>query len=330
MNKLPRWRGFNLLEKFSVERGNGPFVEQDFDWIADWGFNFVRLPMDYRCWIVDGDVRRFNEKALMDIDQAVEFGRQRGVHVNLNFHRAPGYSVNKVAQEPFNLWTDESAQAACELHWRTFAKRYKGIPSDDLSFNLFNEPAQVGRDGLTRESHEAVVRRMVKAIHEEDADRLVIADGVQWGRAPLPELADLPIGQSTRFYEPGWLTHHKASWVNADPNAPAPVWPRTDPSGKTFDIDHLREYWRPWKEIIEQGVGVHAGEGGSFSHTPHTTVLAWLRDAMMVMQEIGIGWALWNLRGSFGILDSQRKDVKYEEFYGHQLDRQMLDLLLEF
>ena len=46
---LPRWRGFNLLEKFMA--GNPrPFREEDFDWIADLGFNFVRLPMDYRCW----------------------------------------------------------------------------------------------------------------------------------------------------------------------------------------------------------------------------------------------------------------------------------------
>jgi endoglucanase len=31
--KLPRWRGFNLLEKFNVAR-NARFVEQDFEWIA--------------------------------------------------------------------------------------------------------------------------------------------------------------------------------------------------------------------------------------------------------------------------------------------------------
>ena len=330
MNKLPRWRGFNLLERFSVSRGNPPFEEEDFDWMEEWGFNFVRLPMDYRCWIVEGDVKRIDEKGLKGIDAAVELGRQRGIHVNINFHRAPGYSVNKEAEEPFNLWTDEEAQAACELHWRAFAARYRGIPADDLSLNLFNEPGQMDRNGLTRESHEAVVRRMVKAIHEEDPGRLVVVDGVQWGRVPLPELADLPIAQSTRFYEPGWLTHHKASWVNADQAAPDPVWPRTDPDGKVFGLDHLREYFRPWKELIDSGVGVHAGEGGAFSHTPHDTVLAWLRDALTAMQEIGIGWALWNLRGPFGIVDSQREDVDYEPFHGHRLDREMLELLLEF
>ena len=33
-SKLPRWRGFNLLEKFT-HRHNAPFVESDFEWIAE-------------------------------------------------------------------------------------------------------------------------------------------------------------------------------------------------------------------------------------------------------------------------------------------------------
>ena len=39
------------------------------------------------------------------------------------------------------------------------------------------------------------------------------------------------------------------------------------------------------------------------------------------------GWSLWNLRGSFGVLDSGRTDVAYEDFHGHKLDAAMLKLL---
>ena len=46
--KLPRWRGFNLLEKFYLRDGRHPFLEEDFRFISKLGFNFVRLPMDYR------------------------------------------------------------------------------------------------------------------------------------------------------------------------------------------------------------------------------------------------------------------------------------------
>ena len=48
---LPRWRGFNLLEKFVARgEGNPPFRESDFELMAEWGFDFARLPMSYLCW----------------------------------------------------------------------------------------------------------------------------------------------------------------------------------------------------------------------------------------------------------------------------------------
>ena len=50
---------------------------------------------------------------------------------------------------------------------------------------------------------------------------------------------------------------------------------------------------------------------------------AWLEE----WKQARYGWVGWNFRGSFGILDSKRADVKYESFRGHQLDRAMLELL---
>lgn len=101
--KLPRWRGFNLLEKFQAGE-NAPYQESDFAWMAEWGFNFARLPMDYRCWAKTPDTD-FVEQTLLDIDQAVDWGRQYGIHISLNFHRGPGYCVNS-PKEPGDLWTD--------------------------------------------------------------------------------------------------------------------------------------------------------------------------------------------------------------------------------
>jgi len=142
-----RRRGFNLLEKFT-DRINAPYQETDFNWMAEWGFNFVRLPMSYRCWSDVNDWTKFDENVLKQIDQAVEFGRQYNIHVNLNFHRAPGYCVN-TPREPVSLWdNDQALQAAC-LHWSHFAQRYKGISSERLSFDLLNEPryCRIGRSG---------------------------------------------------------------------------------------------------------------------------------------------------------------------------------------
>ena len=54
------------------------------------------------------------------------------------------------------------------------------------------------------------------------------------------------------------------------------------------------------------------------------------KEPLELWKEAGWGWVLWNLRGSFGLLDSGRADVTYEDFHGHKLDREMLRLLREY
>jgi endoglucanase len=322
--KLPRWRGFNLLEKFIAPRSgkSRPYAEQDFQWIAEWGFDFVRLPLDYRCWSPGKDWKLIGEPVLKEIDQAVEYGKRHGVHVCLNFHRAPGYCVNPPA-EPFNLWSDETALEACAYHWSHFAKRYKGIPNTQVSFNLLNEPGKVPET-----SYHHVVKRLVEAIREQDPSRLIIADGLEWGTKPVKSLVDLKIAQSTRGYQPMQVSHYKANWVKGAERWPTPTWPLEEPGKAKVDKEKLREQRiEPWKALAKEGVGVHVGEWGAYNQTPHAVVLAWMRDNLELWKEAGWGWALWNFRGSFGILDSGRTDVAFEDFQGHKLDRKMLELL---
>ena len=317
--QLPRWRGFNLLEKFSAGR-HSPFLESDFQWMADWGFDFVRLPMDYRCWTDPNDPYKLSEKVLGEIDQAVDFGRKYNVHVCLSLHRAPGYTVAK-PPEKLVLWTDEEAQKQFDFQWSGFARRYRGVSSKQVSFNLVNEPG-----GIKPETYDKVVRRVTQAIRSEDPQRLIIADGLQWGVKPTLELADLGIAQSGRGYEPMRLSHYQASWVGGQ-DWPSPTWPLKDRNTLVDRQWLLSNRIEPWKQLEAKGVGVHVGEWGAFNKTPHDVVLAWARDCLGLWKEAGWGWALWNFRGSFGVLDSQRADVAYEDFHGHKLDRELLDLL---
>jgi len=324
---LPRWRGFNLVEKYHKGRavpGRDRFREADFAWIAEWGFNFVRIPLDYRFWIDGGDWTRFDETGLREIDEAVELGRKHRIHVQLNFHRAPGYTVARPA-EARSLWSDEEAQRVCALHWRAFARRYRGRPNRAVSFNLFNEPS--GVDPL---SYRRVVQRISEAIREEDETRLVVCDGRDYGRIPPDELLGLKVAAATRGYEPFGLTHYRAGWVAGSDGWPEPVYPQPDAQG-VLDAARLQERWiAPWQALEREGIGVMVGEFGAYNRTGHRVVLAWMEDVLGLWRNAGWGWALWNLRGEFGILDSGRSDVAYEDWHGHELDRTMLTLLQRF
>jgi len=480
-SKLPRWRGFNLFEKFVYNpRGNDPYNEWDLDFMAEWGFDFIRLPLDYRIWTASPG--EYIEQPLKEIDQVVAWARARGIHVNLCLHRAPGNCVG-TPKEPLDLWDDgssgEEARREFADQWRMFAARYRGIPPAELSFNLVNEPPNI-----TGEQYVLGVSSAIAAIREEDPNRLVLADGLSYGGQPVPELVPLQVAQSTRGYEPRLITHYRADWEAGSDQWPVPTWPflvvinqflygqfkselksplilkgsfpdvaqlsvrvqqvsgiaellfkangatifqkmfkpgpgqgewkesnyrkeyndylaiydkeysaalpaRTseirievgqgdwltfseirikpfpgapanelviqlgdtqwgqrqetylvDAQGKLSSVSGRascnREtlwsnYVNPWKTFSDRyGIGVHIGEWGSFNQTPHAVVLTWMKDCLENWSRAEMGWALWNLRGSFGVLDSERSDVAYEDYQGHKLDGQMLELLRQY
>jgi endoglucanase len=101
-----------------------------------------------------------------------------------------------------------------------------------------------------------------------------------------------------------------------------------DMHGVLWDKEKLRaEDIAKWKPLTDVGAPVHVGEWGVVPLTPHHVALAFMADEVSLWKEAGWGWSLWNLRGGFGIVDSGRADVAYEDFEGHKLDRRMLELL---
>ena len=463
--------GFNLMEKVGVDWMNTPYREEDFALIKEFGFNYVRLPVDYRCYTVANQWLSFREDVLCDLDQAIAWGEKYGLHVTLALHRAPGYCVNP-PPEAKDLWSDDEALAAFTAHWEMFARRYQSVPASRLSFNLVNEPGGTAPENVVR-----VYRHVVAAIHRVNPDRVVFLDGVDGGGKTLPELASLPnIVQSGRgYYMP--VTHYRASYRDASRDfMTAPSWPLqpavnanlygtwkeqdglklplvlrgTFPARTRLDVrvlivshkaalvikadgkpvfeklfepkDGVGEWqqaiydpkWRvyqnlynsvhtvalpvaakeislevtdgdwlrftelglmlpgkerrvlpgdptprrkqqtydlsadgaiipppdfdgmaplagifaPLGEVKAAGGAVFMGEFGCYSKTPHDVMLAYTQSLLERCKAEGIGWALWNFRGEFGVMDSNRSDVAYEELNGHKLDRRLMDLLV--
>ncbi len=331
-DRIPRWRGFNLLEKYKISKPkwNQAFFESDLDIIADWGFDFIRLPMDYRIWTVSA--KQFRKKPLRDIDHVINQARLRGIHVNLCLHRAPGYCVNP-PKEPLNLWENntsgEEARQLFKDQWAMFSERYQNIPPTDLSFNLVNEPPNISGATYARSVGPAI-----RAIRRISPDRLIIADGIDYGQQPVYELVPYKIAQSTRGYVPFSITHYQASWIGGSDQFAKPSWPiyNHNDQMQEFNKETLwNKYVEPWEKFrLQHSIGIHVGEWGAYKKTPHNVVLNWMKDSLKNWKRAEMGWALWNLRGNFGPLDSNRVDVVYENYKGHKLDRKMLELLKQY
>ena len=333
-----RWRGFNLLGMFlsrrhaepvasdpGFSRTPGYFPEEDFRWMHDWGFNFARLPLDYRCWIRGNDWNAIDEAELGKLDAAIAHGRKYGIHVQLCLHRAPGYCVNPPA-EPKSLFHDDEAFAVCAKHWRCLAKRYRGVPNDVLTFDLFNEPD--AHESRVRTNMVRVVKGLVAAIRAEDPNRVIVADGYYYGRKPIDELADRPdIIQSIHAYDPADVSHFGAEW-RREGKLKRAEWP---PAGVKDGMDYIRDaFYGEWFRIREKGVFLYVGETGVYKNCPHDVALRFMEDKLRLWKKENLGWCLWNLRGAFGIVDSGRTDIVCEDFEGHKLDRKMLDLLRKY
>jgi aryl-phospho-beta-D-glucosidase BglC (GH1 family) len=471
--KLPRWRGFSLIEQAPYLDKPRPYELWDFDFMAEHGFDFVRLAVGHRHFMPTPGV--FDERGIAEIDRAIGWSRERKIHVNLDQHAAPGY--NAFANPRLTtLWEDgaagDDARRQFAEVWRALARRYKGIPANELSFNLLNEPY----GGATAAQYVRVAEPVVAAIRAEDPARVIIADGLAWARKPVPELTRLGVAQSRHMYEPSQLAEYKAPSVEGSDKWAVPTWPlqpmptpylagsshkdfqsplvlradfaagaevritvdtvshgvelvvradgkeilrktftpgpgagewksstprpqsndytalydrpyaatlaaaakeisfevttgdwltfseirirplasgelslrpgssqygvkqatytvdargtATQVGGHALDKDDL---WQteiaPWKALADGGVGVHVGEFGAYRFTPHDVTLRWMADVLDLFRRAGFGWALWNLRGGHGPVDSDRADVTYESYKGHRLDRKMLELL---
>ena len=348
-NKLPVWKGFNLLDFFSPDPANSRIqtIEDHCRWMQDWGFNFIRIPIAYPYYldidrtknITPDDAYKLNNKAIDRIDALVNMAMKYNLHVSLNLHRAPGYCVNAGFHEPYNLWLDQPALDAFCFHWNIWAKRYKNVAADKISFDLLNEPSMredmndqhSKRSAVPGDVYRKVAKAAADAIRKENPNRLIIADGNNVGNTVIPELYDLDIAQSCRGYNPGSISHYKAPWANADTaHLPEPKWPG-QVGEKYLDRSLLENYYKPWIELAEQGkVGVHCGECGCWNKTPHAVFLAWFNDVLDILHSHKIGFALWEFIGSFGIINSGRTDVAYEDWHGHKLDRKLLELIKKY
>ena len=482
-----RWRGFNLQEMFvwPTSDPTPAYQEWDFRKIREWGFNFVRLPIDYRYFTHGGNWNEIDENRLKAVDQAIEWGEKYDVHVQVCLHRAPGYCVNPTGKEPANLFEDAAAQAVFARYWGLFARRWKRWPNRRVSFDLVNEPPKI-----PEAKYVSAIRKALEAIRAEDPNRLVFSDGRDGGNEPTFALAgERGVAQAMRGYRPMSVSHFGAPWCAGLTTSLPPVWPLSEdapmgilagpgkpnlrtplvvedvppgevalyfggvsekvtvrvsgdgevvkdftfrpekgspkwrsvaehPKWKILQGDYLgvetvrvaravnrleislaagdwchltgvrftapdgreallrilprfaparrfaqrfagfdapcpfvaekpadktphryaetglewlyRNNFKPWDDLAAQGTFVMMGEFGAFRACPHDVALAWMEDNLRLLKERGWSWALWNWRGTFGILDSNRADVKYEDCDGHRLDRKMLELLQRY
>lgn len=114
-------------------------TRQDFQWLADHGFQAVRIPVGY--WIFGNISPYFG--AITYLDRAFDWADEFGLKVVLCLHGAPGSQNGEVHSGRFGTTTWADSPTNIEMSLQTvvrLAERYKGRQSL-LGIELLNEPS---------------------------------------------------------------------------------------------------------------------------------------------------------------------------------------------
>ncbi len=291
------------------------FSREDMAWIADRGYDHIRLPIDGPNFLNgDGSVR---EERLAEIDKVLRWARQEGICVILDMHQLPGTAF--AGDLDASLFTNPELQRVALDLWRVLADRFQGI-GPELRFEILNEPVAEDASLVT-----AFYARALEVIRAVSPDRVVLVCSNRWGRfetvdALSPLLDDPNVVVAVHYYDPHIFTHQGASWVG---------WTRSDFPRIHFPgiVPDISEYARDdfygqgqigdkltiarveeefatlvqWAR--EKNVELHLGEFGVYKTADEESMRTWYHTVLDQCRTYGIGWAVWDYKGGFAVRD---------------------------
>ena len=313
------------------------FIKQeDIRQIEDWGFDHVRLPVDYVVLEDKDSPGKYLDRGFEDISRCLDWCAAAGLRVILDLHKAPGYAFDEQDRNDFEI--NPAKQERFINLWMEITRRFSSADRDLLAFELLNEI-------VFDDAHHwnSIVERTVSAIRSLDEGRLILFGGNYYSSvdalSELPQLADANILPKFHFYLPLSVTHQKAYWVppllELDQTVDYPgraagledyllkrpeyAWRLDDEVDVEFNETYLRKRLAPAVEFMrERHAVLHCGEFGVINRAPLQTRINWTRDMVKIMRNLGIGYAYWTYKAlDFGLVDAQ----------GDVINQELIDIL---
>ncbi|MFL6337185.1 MAG: glycoside hydrolase family 5 protein [Pyrinomonadaceae bacterium] len=156
---------------------------EDIHFIKQSGFNSVRVPFNYRLFVMEGETVRLEGVGYELLDRVVGWCRREGLYVILDMHGAPGGQTGDNIDDswgyPFLFESAEAQELTVQL-WRKLAARYRDEPAV-IGYDLLNEPIAHHFDAASLNPKlEPVYRKIVAGIREVDKNHVVFLGGAQW------------------------------------------------------------------------------------------------------------------------------------------------------
>ncbi|MBN2802329.1 MAG: glycoside hydrolase family 5 protein [Deltaproteobacteria bacterium] len=309
----------------------------DFTAIAKWGFNHVRLPVDYN-YFFEEDLTPVKSRFHI-LDEAVGAALANNLDLIIDLHKCPGHTFHDESKSVQKLFKDDEYVKKTQKVWEYLAIRY--APFKNTIFELLNEPVAPASGDWNRVKGE-----IVKSIRLHAPDKKIILGSNMWNWPStyneLTPVDDENIIYCFHFYEPLLFTHQLAPWLPEPEFKVERSYPGDYGEGvvRQYDLKMSEGKWDKSRFINEiqpvidfgknNNVQIICNEFGVYAGAQRESQLKWMSDFLEVLNENSIGFSYWNYKNlDFGIIsEGESLHAKLERYNNPKhIDNDILNLL---
>jgi aryl-phospho-beta-D-glucosidase BglC (GH1 family) len=290
---------------------------EDIALIKAMGFDHVRLSVNPQPMMVNHRPDEIPAEYLGYLDAAVKMILDRGLAVVIDLHPDGDFKAR--------LAKDDSFVQEFADFWRVLVRHYSTWDAERVFFEILNEPEMSDRYRWS-----GVQAKLAAAIREGAPQHTMIAAGARWSDDDdlvfIEPLRDPNVIYNFHFYEPHIFTHQGAAWSSyswhwvkglhypSSPESAAKVAASVpDAVDRLAVIRYGEDHWDATRidaEISQvsewarqRGVPVVCNEFGVYrDYADPQDREAWIHDVRTALEHHGIGWAMWDYSGSFGVV----------------------------
>lgn len=315
-------KGINLGNRMEAPNEGdwgGMVLDSDFPFIAQRGFDHVRIPMKFSGHAATSAPYTIDAEFFSRVDTVVDQALGANLAVIIDMH-----AYDEMATDP------SSERERFLALWSQIATRYKDRP-DSVAFELMNEP-----NGELDEVWNDFLAAAITTVRATNPRRLLVVDAVFWADPPklsrleLPNDANLLV--AVHLYEPKLFSMQGKSWMGPEymtegivfPGPPAsPVTPveeaadaswamqwfddyntlptATNPSGPatiSAQLAYITDYQ------TSEGRTVYNGEWGPQDGGDMDSRVHLVAEVRKQCEQANVGWAIWEDPNNMQLLDS--------------------------